>query len=68
MTTLFTLKSVINFGTTFNGCTVEDILHDQPEYLKWCYENIHWFDMDLELTEALSEALNPTPKHLRPPK
>lgn len=52
---MYDLDSIMGFGKYANS-TVEDVLEDDPSYLRWCLENIPRFTVDDALHDAIMEA------------
>ena len=51
------LKGKLNFGK-HKGKTIDEILHEDPTYIRWCLENIDWFKLseeDEKTVQILSE-------------
>ena len=47
----------LNFGK-HKGKTIDEILHEDPTYIRWCLKNIHWFKLseeDKKTVHILSE-------------
>lgn len=42
---IFRPNDVLNFGK-FKGQTLGEVLKTNPDYLRWCKENIDWFDYE----------------------
>ena len=38
------LKDKLNFGK-HEGRFIEEILEEEPTYIRWCIENIYWFKL-----------------------
>ena len=49
--TCFGLGDRLDFGTRRRQ--VWDLIQSNPQYLKWCYETIPWFDLDKEAKAKL---------------
>ncbi len=47
----------MNFGT-YQGSKVEKVLEADPQYLRWAYLTIDWFDLTDELQEELVRKIN----------
>ncbi len=45
----------IQFGV-HKGKTIKQMLEEKPDYIRWCFENIDWFDLSQEAYEALKRA------------
>ena len=41
---ILTLENKLNFGK-HKGKTIDEILHEDPTYIRWCLENIDWFKL-----------------------
>ena len=51
------LSFKLNFGK-HKGKTIDEILHEEPTYIRWCLENIYWFKLseeDEKTVQILSE-------------
>jgi hypothetical protein len=47
MATFFYPESKFTFGK-YKGQLVAEILQNDPEYIQWCVDNIHWFRFKYE--------------------
>ena len=55
--TTINLKGQLNFGM-HKGKTINQILEEDPTYIRWCIENISWFKLskkDEEMVYVLAE-------------
>ncbi len=48
------LKSKLNFGK-HKGKTIDEVLEEDPTYIRWCLENIDWFKLSEEDEKEVSE-------------
>jgi hypothetical protein len=44
-------ETVLWFGK-YRGCTIRDVLHDDPHYLVWANDNVESFELGHELLEV----------------
>jgi hypothetical protein len=51
---LHKLDTIMTFGQ-YKGMTVAEVLEEDPQYLKWAYENIEWFDLEVSITDAIGK-------------
>ena len=52
MSTVMRLRSVVGWGK-YNGKSIQWILDNDPEYLKWCYYNLKEAHLKKEVCEKL---------------
>lgn len=57
MATQYSLRMSIPFGT-YKGVLMEDVIHDDPEYILWAMKNIEGFDVHYTVLEAVEARLN----------
>ena len=50
------LDHKLTFGK-HKGKTIEDVLEDDPRYLRWCMENIDDFELDRAVEHLLHEKI-----------
>ncbi len=55
--TLYDFSDKMNFAT-YQGSKVEKVLEADPQYLRWAYLTIDWFDLTDELQEELVRKIN----------
>lgn len=46
----------IPFGR-FKGCSIADIIHAKPDYLKWLHEKSETFELHADLLEEVEAAM-----------
>ena len=51
----YDLDDELSFGK-YKGKTVEEVLEDDPTYLRWCLENVPSFVVDDVLHDAIMSA------------
>lgn len=51
----YDLDTLLDFGK-HRGRPVEDVLEDDPSYLLWALENVHRFEVDKALQDAITRA------------
>lgn len=42
----------LNFGK-YRGRTIDEILDEDPTYIRWCIDNIYWFKLSKEDEETV---------------
>lgn len=56
--TVFKLSDPLTFGK-HRGRTLEQVIHGDPQYIRWCLRTIEWFEIDkpavIELLNTLDE-------------
>jgi hypothetical protein len=53
-TNSFGLRSELTFGK-YIGKKLEEVIDEDYKYVRWCLENIEWFDMSEEAEEYLED-------------
>lgn len=53
----YQLTSVLNFGK-YKGHVLSEVVDNDPLYVKWCMDEIDWFNLDYEARAYLNEALS----------
>ena len=59
--TIANKDTILAFGK-HKSAQVEDLMGDDPEYLLWLHENVHWFELEQELLEEVIQIVNSQPK------
>ena len=54
---LFKLDTVVDFGKTHKGKSIQEIIKSDPDWVAWAAEKIEWFELDEEAIEAVDIAL-----------
>jgi len=52
----FSLSDKLTFGK-HKGCTIEEIIEDDPGYLEWAIDEIEWFELDEVAARKLEKNL-----------
>lgn len=59
---IYLMNSEFSFGK-YKGSTVEDVLHDNYEYIIWLLDNVEWFKVSEEVYEILTKKVDESHEH-----
>jgi hypothetical protein len=52
---IYGLLDRIDFGK-FNGTKIIKLIEENPSYVRWCTENIDWFDLHPDAEDELAQS------------
>lgn len=59
---IYLMNSEFSFGK-YKGNTVEDVIHDNYEYIIWLLDNVEWFKVSEEVYDVLIKKVNESHEH-----